>query len=58
MYMTPLQDTEAHKFLREWREINMGAEMTAKSLTPVGVNKDISPDEVARGGGVISEHEI
>jgi len=32
MYVTPLQDSEAYKFLREWSEINMGAEMTAESL--------------------------
>ena len=53
----PLQDTEAHKFLRESSEINLRAEMTAESLQYVLI-KDVSPDEVAQGGGVMSEHGI
>jgi hypothetical protein len=32
VFVTPLQDNEAPRFLREWSEINMGAEMTAESL--------------------------
>ena len=43
--------------MRESSEINLRAEMTAESLQYVLI-KDVSPDEVAQGGGVMSEHGI
>jgi len=53
MYVTPLQDTEAHK-LREWSEINIGAEMTALSLQHVLIRTSAQ----TKWRGVISEHGI